>query len=259
MTSDVDDPMAAEFDTVAEWTAQVAADLGRAYFVPAACRGSGQPAALDWLLAGLRPSPGDLLIDAGAGVGGPAAYAAGHAGVRPLLAEPEPGACRAAIRLFAAPVVQADATALPLAGATADMAWCLGVLCTARDEDAQLAMLRELRRVVRPAGLIGLLVYLATTRHLDDPPEGNHFPTTSQLSTLLHAARLEVVQEADPGAMPPPAPDWRDRTAAVERELRRRFGATPQLAAATEQSDRIAAMLGSGQLTSQALILRRPG
>ena len=78
MTSDVDDPMAAEFDTVAEWTAQVAADLGRAYFVPEACRGSGQPAALDWLLAGLRPSPGDLLIDAGAGVGGPAAYAAGH-------------------------------------------------------------------------------------------------------------------------------------------------------------------------------------
>ncbi len=259
MTSDVEDPMAAEFDTVAEWTAQVAADLGPAYFIPAACRGSGQPAALDWLLAGLRPSPGQLLIDAGAGVGGPAAYAKQQTGVRPVLAEPEPGACRAAARLFGAPVVRVDATALPLAGAVADMAWSLGVLCTASGEDAQLAMLRELRRVVRPAGRIGLLVYLATTRHLDDPPEGNHFPTRARLGALLRAAHLDVVAEADPGTMPPPAPDWQDRTAAVDRELRRRFGSTPQLAAATGQSDRIAAMLASGQLTSQVLTLRRSG
>ena len=52
MTRDADDPMEAEFDTVAAWTAEVAADLGPEYFVPAACRGSGKPAALDWLLAG---------------------------------------------------------------------------------------------------------------------------------------------------------------------------------------------------------------
>ena len=75
MTRDANDPMEAEFDTVAEWTAQVAADLGPEYFVPAACRGSGQPVALDWLLTGLRAGPGDLLLDVGAGIGGPAAYA----------------------------------------------------------------------------------------------------------------------------------------------------------------------------------------
>ena len=38
---------------------------------------------------------------------------------------------------------------------------------------------------------------------------------------------------------------------------RRRFGHTPSLAAASEQSDRIAHLLSSGQLTSQVLILRR--
>ena len=43
MTNDVDDPMAAEFDTVAEWTAQVAADLGPAYFIPAASAAAGSP------------------------------------------------------------------------------------------------------------------------------------------------------------------------------------------------------------------------
>ncbi|MGH3176482.1 MAG: hypothetical protein ACRDPF_21790 [Streptosporangiaceae bacterium] len=61
MTRDADDPMEAEFDTVAEWTAEVAAGLGPEYLIPAACRGSGKPAALDWLLVGLRARPGDLL------------------------------------------------------------------------------------------------------------------------------------------------------------------------------------------------------
>ena len=258
MTGDAGDAMAAEFGTVAEWTAQVAADLGPEYYIPAACRGSGHPSALDWLLTGLAPRPGAVLLDAGAGVGGPAAYARERAGVQPVLAEPERGACRAAATLFpAAPVVQADATALPCGDASVDLAWCLGVLCTASGPDAQRAMLRELRRIVRPAGRIGVLVYVALTAHLDDPPAGNHFPARSELSALLDAARLEVVSAANAAGMPPPPPAWRDRSAAVERELRRRFGHTPSLAAASEQSDRIAHLLGSGQLTSQVLILRR--
>jgi SAM-dependent methyltransferase len=256
MTSNVADPMDAEFDTVAEWTAQVAADLGPEYRVPAACRGSGQPAALDWLLDGLRPGPGEAMLDVGAGIGGPAAYTTARTGVRPVLAEPEPAACRAAARLFGLPVVQADATALPFATGSADLAWCLGVLCTAPGADVQLAMLRELRRVVRPGGRIGLLVYLAEVERLDDPPQGNHFPGSGALHALLGRAGLDAEAVADAQEMPDPPARWADRTAAVERELRRRFGATPQLAAAAEQSDRIGRLLSSGQLTSRVLLLR---
>jgi SAM-dependent methyltransferase len=245
MTSDMDEAMRDEFDTVAEWTAQVAADLGPEYFIPAGCRGSGQPAALDWLLDGLRPRAGEPLIDVGAGVGGPAAYAAAHTGVRPVLTEPEPGACRAAARLFGGFVVQADARALPLPDAAANVVWSLGVLCTLDGPQSQLAMLREMRRVARPGGRIGLLVYLATTPELDDPPEGNHFPTRDQLSALLSGVNL---------------PPWRDRTAAIERELRRRYGDTPQLTEANEQSDRIGHLLRLGQLTEEIMVLeRRPG
>ena len=162
MTGDAGDAMAAEFGTVAEWTAQVAADLGPEYYIPAACRGSGHPSALDWLLTGLAPRPGAVLLDAGAGVGGPAAYARERAGVQPVLAEPERGACRAAATLFpAAPVVQADATALPCGDASADLAWCLGVLCTASGPDAQrrhaagVAPRRAPRRADRRAGVRG--------------------------------------------------------------------------------------------------------
>ena len=199
------DPMDAEFDTVAEWTAEVAESLGPEYHIPAACRGSGRPSALDWLLAGLAPRPGDLMIDIGAGLGGPSAYAAERTGVRPVLAEPEPDACRAAARLFGAPVVQADATALPFADGAASHAWCLGVLCTASGPDAQRAMLRELRRVLRPSGRAGLLVFLATRDRLDDPPEGNHFPSRAQLTALLREAGLTETAAADPASLPRPA------------------------------------------------------
>ena len=83
------DAMEAEFDTVAEWTAQVAAELGADYHLPAGCRGSGSPAALDWLIERMQLAPGATLLDSGAGVGGPAAYAARFSAVRPVLVEPD--------------------------------------------------------------------------------------------------------------------------------------------------------------------------
>jgi SAM-dependent methyltransferase len=256
MPRDAEDPMEAEFGTVAEWTAEVVSELGPDYAIPAACRGSGQPAALDWLLAGLDPAPGSRLVDVGAGLGGPDAFAAAEAGVWPLLLEPEHAACRAAARLFSLPVIQADATALPLADGRVDAAWSLGVLCTLPGRDAQLAMLRELRRVVRPGGRIGLLVYVATRLPLDDPPEGNCFPAGDDLDALIREAGLQVLRAADAHRMSSPPADWRDRTEAVERELHRRFGRTPQLRTSDEQSERIGQLLESGQLIPQVLVLR---
>ena len=252
------DAMDDEFDTVAEWTAEVAESLGPQYRIPAACRGSGRPSALDWLLADLDPRPGDVMIDIGAGLGGPAAYAAERTGVQPVLAEPEFDACRAAARLFGAPVVQADATALPFADGAASQAWCLGVLCTTSGPDAQRAILRELRRVLRPSGRAGLLVFLATRGRLDNPPEGNHFPSRARLTALLREAGLTETAAVDPASLPAPDASWRARTAAVDDELRRRFGDAPALAVAREQSRRIGELLQSGELVAAAVALRRP-
>jgi SAM-dependent methyltransferase len=257
MTGSASEAMDAEFDTVAEWTAQVALDLGPDYHVPAACRGSGQPAALDWLLAGLAPGPGERLIDVGAGVGGPAAYGAEQAGVQPVLIEPEPGACRAARRLFGFPTFQGDATRLPLAGQSVRLAWCLGVLCTTSGPDAQLAVLRELRRVVRPGGRIGLLVFLATVPELDDPPEGNHFPSPDGLEVLVAAAGLAVLDRASTAGLPSPSAPWRERAGAAESELDRRYGRHPAWRTAEEQSARIGHLLHQDQLESQVLVLGR--
>jgi hypothetical protein len=58
----------------------------------------------------------------------------------------------------------------------------------------------------------------------------------------------------DGGCQPPP--DWSSRVEAVERELHRRYGHTPELTEADEQSGRIGRLLSSGQLTSQVILLQ---
>ena len=161
--------MSAEFDTIAQWTAQAAIDLGPSHYIPAACRGSGSPAALDWLVEQMGLAAGTTLLDCGAGVGGPSAYAEEQRSVRPVLIEPEAGACHAARRLFGHPVVQAGGSAIPVADETFSAAWSLGVLCTMR---AQTTLLAELRRVVEPHGRIGLLVLVARTTSDFEKPEG---------------------------------------------------------------------------------------
>ncbi|OSC30254.1 SAM-dependent methyltransferase [Mycobacterium vulneris] len=247
------DAMEAEFDTVAEWTAQVAADLGPEYHLPAGCRGSGSPAALDWLIERMALAPDATLLDSGAGVGGPAAYAAQSGAVRPVLVEPETGACRAARKLFGFPVVCALGSALPMTDASFDAAWSLGVLCTTTD---QLALLMELRRVVRPGGRIGLLVFVAHREVPSNALEGNHFPTPGGLRELLAGASLHVEHWLGTAALPPIADTWNRRVEAVESVLGERHGHTEAWQLAERQSSRIGQLLGNGTLTGELLVLR---
>ena len=244
--------MKAEFDTVAAWTAEVALDLGPDHYLPAGCRGSGSPGALRWFLDRLAITSQDRMLDCGAGVGGPAAYAAQETGVRPILSEPEAGACVASRQLFGLPVVQA-ASELPLAAGSFDVVWSLGVLCTVPD---QPQLLRELRRVLTPQGRLGLLVFVAADPPLTDPPDGNSFPTEAGLRAMVAAARLQI---EDSGSQRDYAglPDfWADRAAAVDEALERRHGADPVWQTAQEQSRKIGRLLASGELVGTMLFAR---
>jgi SAM-dependent methyltransferase len=245
--------MSTEFGPVAEWTARVAHDLGPQYFIPAACRGSGSPAALRWLVEELNVARGETLLDVGAGLGGPSAYATRRAGAAPLLVESEWAAARGAAELFPAPVVCADATALPFADRQFSLAWSLGVLCTARDEQEQRWMMRELSRVVRPGGRVGLLVFVATAEFVDDPPEGNTFPTAERLEALLADVQLIPQSRARVADLPGPDAEWIRRTDAVDDELRRRHRHSAQWQTAQRQSDRIGRLLADRELEARLL------
>lgn len=245
--------MEAEFDTVAEWTAQVAADLGPQYHVPAGCRGSGSPAALEWFIEQLELEQGDRLLDSGAGVGGPAAYATNSRSVRPVLVEPELGACRAARKLFGYPVLCADGAALPLADESFDVAWSLGVLCTTPD---QLGLLTELRRTVRSGGRIGVLAFVAHHEEARKRLEGNHFPTPDGLARLVSEAGLRVQDWIGTSELPAIPEDWTRRADAVEKALGDRYGHTQTWRIAERQSSTIGELLGDGTLTGELLVLR---
>jgi SAM-dependent methyltransferase len=247
----VTEAMSAEFDTVAAWTASVARDLGPEYHVPAGCRGSGSPAALEWLIDALQLSAEDRMLDCGAGVGGPAAFAAERIRVRPVLAEPEPGACRAARQLFGLPVVQADAAALPLRSDGFDVAWCLGVLCTTTD---QSAVLGELRRVVSDHGRLGLLVFTATKAYLPVQPDGNNFPTPDGLRRLLGETGWGIETVAPPSVFGTEPAPWRDKVAAIEAELERRHQDHPAWRLAQQQSNLFGHLLATGQVESTLLV-----
>jgi SAM-dependent methyltransferase len=252
----VTDAMQAEFDTVAEWTAEAAVELGPDYHVPAGCRGSGSPAALDWLLDQMHLVVDDALLDCGAGVGGPAAYAARSRSVRPVLVEPEAGGCRAARRLFGYPTLRADASALPFTDASFDAAWSLGVLCTTPD---QIGLLDELRRIVRPTGRIGLLTFVAHRDLSNDQVEENYFPTSSGLSDLITRSSLSVEQSLSASELPAIPATWNDRIEIIEKALAVRHGHTQAWQLAERQSSAIAKLLDSEAVTAELLVLRHSG
>jgi SAM-dependent methyltransferase len=242
----------AEFSTVAEWTARVATDLGHEYHLPAACRGSGSPPGLNWLIEQMRLGSGDTLLDCGAGVGGPAAYAAQSVSVAPVLVEPEAGACRAARALFDFPVIQAVGSALPVANESVDAAWALGVLCTMPD---QLALLTEMRRTVRTGGQIGLLVFMSRDAEAADRLETNHFPTREELTGLIGRADLRIESWRSTADLPAIPQEWNDRVGVVTEELTIRYAHTREWQLAERQSSAISDLLEEGALTGELLVL----
>jgi ubiquinone/menaquinone biosynthesis C-methylase UbiE len=244
----------AEFGTVAEWTARVAVDLGEDYYLPAACRGSGSPPGLEWLIAQMRLRAGDSLLDCGAGVGGPAAYAAQAVPISPVLVEPEAGACLAARRLFGFPVAQAVGSALPVADDSVDAAWALGVLCTTPD---QLTVLTEMRRVTRVGGRIGLLVFMAREDDAADRLETNHFPTRAELDDLVQRAQLRVECRRSTTDLPEVPQEWNDRVARVTEELTNRYSHTRAFQLAERQSSAISDLLEQRAVTGEMLVLTR--
>jgi SAM-dependent methyltransferase len=234
-----------EFDLVATWTEQVVEELGQDYAIAAGCRGSGSPASLAWLAEALEVPLVHRMLDAGSGLGGPAAWLAAHFGVTPVCAEPMRGAARASRRLFGLPAVAAGGQALPFPDGTFDAAWCLGVLDTAGDKAALLA---EVRRVLGPTGRLGLLAFLATGPLPPPLPDGNDFSTGAELDALLHRAGFRVLQTVPAASLQDAPAAWKSRSDRVEDRLAERHGGDPRWDGAEEQSARIGKLIAGDHL-----------
>ncbi len=239
-----------EFDVVAGWTLEAIRELGADHAVPAACRGTSSPAVLAWLGEACQLSDGQLLLDVGGGMGGPAAYAAEHFAVRPIVADPMSRACRTAAELFEIQSIVASGSRLPVQTGTVDVAWCLGVLCTTTDKAGMLA---ELRRVLRPGGSLGLMVLTADEPHPHGAPEGNVFPRMDELRLLSSDAGFDLVDELDATGIAEAPRAWTEPLERVKALVRERHGDDPRLAVADDQETRMAELVGSGQVQFRLL------
>lgn len=250
-----DDAMVEEFDTYAMWTADAVAELGPEFALPAACRGSGSPAALDWLASRLDIGRGSRLLDSGAGVGGPAAYTASTRGVRPFLVEPMQGACSAAARLFSHPVVVGEGSALPFSDGLFDAAWSLGVLCTVQDKAHHLTELaRMVGSTAGAGGKVGLLVFVRTVDRLPEQPEGNEFPDRPELDAELRRAGLQVLDETLVRELPPAPHTWQQAVAEVDAVIERDHGAQEGFRVAQQQSKQVGRLISEGLVVAHLLV-----
>ena len=193
-------------------------------------------------------------MDAGSGVGGPAAWVAGDRQVRPVCLEPMVGAVHASRHLSGLPSAAAMGQALPLADAVTSAAWSLGVLCTTSDKAGALA---ELHRVLRPGGRLGLLVFVQVVDELPaPPPEGNEFPGDDELDALLDAAGFDVRDRA-PADLHDNPPGWEDAARAVDAEVQRRHGTDPRYRRSARQAGRMGELLAAGALRPTLLVAAR--
>lgn len=250
MTTD-SEAMVDEFDTVAGWTVEAVRELGMDHAIPAACRGSGPPQLLERFADALDLRPGTRLLDVGSGLGGPAAWLRTQRSVDVIGVEPMADAATGSHRLFGATALIADAQALPFAGASFNAAWSLGVLCTITDKPA---VLREVRRVLQPAGRCALLVYVADPAVAAPLPEGNSFPTRAELDALLADAHLRplLVEDVDLSL----APDsWTDAAHAVDDLIAQRHRTDLRWQRADAQGAAMTAALTSGAVQPLALVV----
>jgi SAM-dependent methyltransferase len=246
--------MGAEFETVPAWTVQAVQSLGESYAVPGACRGSGTPSVLQWLLDGLGPAPGEPLLDVGAGMGGPAAFARAARGVRPLLVDPSAAACDAARRLFGVDAVRAVGERIPFPDRCFRSVWCLGTVCTT-PHHAEL--LSELARVLRRGGRVGLLVLVRGEDASFRPPAGNHFPTRRRLEQQLAQCGLQVLAVQESSTLPDAPQAWRRAGEAVAQRVEAQHGQDPAYLAARSQEERLGQLLASGCVSGLAVVAVR--
>jgi SAM-dependent methyltransferase len=247
-----------EFDLLAGWTEDAVRELGPEYAIPAGCRGSGSPSDLAWLAEALLIGPETRVADVGSGVGGPAAWLADHFGPQPVCVEPMRGAAAAGRRLFGLPTVVAGAEALPLTSGAVDAVECLGVLCTIPRQQRP-AVMRELRRVLRPEGGLGLLVFVASGPLPGPLPEGNDFPSEEALTVLLLDAGFTVVQTMQSDGLGQAPVAWQERADAVDELLARRHGDDPRWQRAEEQTARISRLIGGGHVRPLLVNARATG
>ena len=196
-----------EFDVQAAAIAEQLPGLDIDARIAAACRGSGNPAALAWLAENLRISEASRVIDLGAGLGGPAAWLQRRYRCEVFAMEPAFGAVAAAGSIFGLIAICGSADGAPFPTDAFTDALLLGVLSVVDD---RRAVLSEAQRI---AASVGVLDYCSTSDR-SVRTGGSEFPSVDQLVGDVRASGWNVAEHAN---LTVPAPQtWTDAAEAID-------------------------------------------
>lgn len=148
--------------------------------------------------------PGQLVLDVGAGIGGPARVLAAHYGAQVTALDATPRFCRAAEMLTRSAglgdrvkILCANALELPFPDETFDLAWSQAVSQNLADKQR---FVLEMARVIRPGGHLALFEVIAGPGGplefpvpWADREEQSWLLTAEELRGLLDSATLELV------------------------------------------------------------------
>lgn len=213
-----------EFDDAASKTAESARTAELQERIAVACRGSANPAALSWIAESLEIGPGTLVVDLGAGLGGPSTWFTDRYRCNVIGLEPARHAVMGAYEMFGTTMIQAGAAHVPLRDGCADAALLLGVVSVVA---RPAAALREAHRI---APRLGLLDYCASGETAKIAG-GSRFPTPEQMRAWLLTTGWVIDAEAEIDLPTPPPwqraisrlapPDGSDDAAEVRAAIER--------------------------------------
>lgn len=243
-----------EFGRYTGWIVEAVTALGVADPIPVVCRGTGHPGLLDALADAIAARPGLRVLDAGCGMGGPAAWLRQKRRCATVGVDLMEANVRAGRQLFAdASSIVASTSALPFADDSFDAAWAIGVIEMIEDKARALA---EAARVLKSGGLMAVYSF-TSSGELDDPPESDRFVSPDELGTVIGAAGFDVL-EAGPLPIVTPLPEeWRAVRAAVADEIRARHSSEPELVQVTAELGRFNRLRTEGQIEAWRFRLRK--
>lgn len=247
-------PLTTEFGWLHARTAEVAASFDHDHRLIAACTGSANPAMLKWMVTQLDAQPDEVVLDLGAGLGGPTRWLARHTRASVLGLDVLEDSVRGMRTLFpGVPGVVARVGQLPFPDASVDHVVAVGVL----DQVPSLGhAAASIARVLRPGGRLVAAFYVSDLP-VAGGPEANRFRTAGAHLHPFHEAGFDSVH-LESFADLPIIPDlWRRVRAAVDHEVADRHGADPRYQAAIAQKQRFHALEGAGVISLRGLTATR--
>jgi len=244
-----------EFGSYSDWIVDAAEHLDVSHRIAVASRGTGNPALLRMASDAAGIGPGDVVLDVGSGLGGPAAWLEANTGCTTIGFDLMEVSVCAQRRMF--PHVRslvADSDLLPFCSDRFDAAWCLGVLEMIEDKGAALS---EIARVLRPGGLVCLYEFAGESSSPAERPGANRFVTAGTISDSVQRSGLELMWAERAPELPDTPSEWRDVTRIVREEITRSHAGDPRLEDAEKERQRFLEMRRSGEIEDWIFVARK--